>query len=50
MDIKWIIGLLVLIGCAFIPVIFKKKPKQSQSQEQRVKGEGYQKQSQKQGE
>ncbi|MFA6216687.1 MAG: hypothetical protein WDL87_03435 [Candidatus Omnitrophota bacterium] len=50
MDTKWIIGLVVVVICAFIPVIFKKKSKQSQSQEQKVKGEGYQKQSQKQGE
>ena len=48
MDIKWIIGLVVLICCAFIPVIFRKKSKQSQSQEQKVKGVGSQKQSQEQ--
>ncbi|MDP3041843.1 MAG: hypothetical protein Q8N62_03810 [Candidatus Omnitrophota bacterium] len=48
MDIKWIVGIAVLIICAFIPVIFIKKSKQSQSQEQKIKGEGYQKQSQEQ--
>lgn len=48
MDVKWVIGLVVLIICAFIPLVFKKRIKQSQSQEQKIKGEGYQKQSQEQ--
>jgi hypothetical protein len=47
-DIKWIVGLGVLIICAFIPVIFKKKKKQKQTQEQSIKGMGHQKQSQEQ--
>ena len=33
MDVKWVIGLVVLIICAFIPVIFGKGTKQSQYEE-----------------